>query len=213
MKPVAVLCFPGTQCDQDVKAVFDLLNKPVKWIWHKDQFSYRDYSSFILAGGFSYGDYLRAGALAAHSQATREIHSAALAGWPVLGICNGFQILCEMGLLTGTLRLNQNCRFISKWIDLELCNPCEMWGGDKKKNICIPMAHKEGSFYVSKEQLRGLENESQIWWRYKKNPNGSVEDIAGVMNKKRNVAGLMPHPERAVANWMGSEQGLSFFQN
>ena len=212
MKPVAVLNFPGTQCDQDVVRAMEHLGYPVKKIWHTNRFLPKDYSAFILPGGFSYGDYLRAGALAVHSQAMQDIHKASEEGRPILGICNGFQILCEAGLLKGTLQVNETLRFIDEWVELELLHPCSAWGGDQiNKTVCIPIAHKEGRFYASEEQMKMLKDQELIWWKYKKNPNGSLENVAGIMNRKKNVAGLMPHPERAMAEWMGGTAGLSFF--
>lgn len=213
MKPVAVVHFPGTQCDQDVIKAIKLLKYPVKKIGHVDRLSPKDYSAFILPGGFSYGDYLRAGALAVHSQAMQDIYKAAKEGRPILGICNGFQILCEAGLLEGTLQVNQTMRFIDGWVELELLHPCSVWGGTQiNKTVCIPIAHKEGRFYASEEQMKMLQDQNLIWWKYKNNPNGSLENIAGIMNKEKNVAGLMPHPERAMAEWMGGTAGISFFK-
>ena len=210
--PVGVLCFPGTQCDQDVVHALEGLGFCVQKISYKERFSPKDYSAFIVPGGFSYGDYLRAGALSAHSPAIQDLHQFAQQGRPVLGICNGFQILCEAGLLEGTLRVNQSRRFIDEWVALELNHPCPAWGGDKvKKTVHIPIAHKQGAFYCSSDQLKNLEDQGQIWWKYKKNHNGSLAHVAGLMNKAKNVAGLMPHPERAMANWMGSSDGRAFF--
>ena len=211
-KPVAVLCFPGTQCDEDVVKALKGLHFSVEKIWYADHFSPGEYSAFILPGGFSYGDYLRAGALAAHSSAIEDIRLAAKEGRPVLGICNGFQILCEAGLLEGTLRVNKSLCFIDEWVELELYESCPMWGGDKiNRTSRIPIAHKEGCFYASEEQIKKLIDQGQIWFKYKSNPNGSLEDIAGIMNEKKNVAGLMPHPERAMAEWMGGTAGIPFF--
>ncbi len=215
-KPVGVLVFPGTQCDQDVLKALESVNQPAKKIWHTDRFSPKDYSAFVLPGGFSYGDYLRAGALSAHSPAMQDIHKVAQEGWPVLGICNGFQILCEAGLLKGVLKINKSLRFIDEWVELELCHSCQEWGGGNgmtKKTIRIPIAHKEGCFYIDEDGIKQLEDQEQIWWKYKNNPNGSVGSIAGVMNEKKNVAGLMPHPERAMAEWMGSSDGTLFFKD
>ena len=212
-KPVGVLCFPGTQCDQDVVKAIESLRLCVKTLWHADSFSYKDFLAFILPGGFSYGDYLRAGALSAHSPAMREVCRSAHAGWPVLGICNGFQILCEAGLLEGALRINHSLRFIDEWVQLKLCHPCPTWGGDKVRSVArVPIAHSEGSFYASKDTMKKLTQENRIWLKYVKNPNGSLEDTAGIMNKAKNVAGLMPHPERAMTQWMGGTDGMPFFQ-
>ncbi len=211
MKPVGVFCFPGTQCDQDIMKALKLVHVPARWIWHTDRFDYKTYSGFVLPGGFSYGDYLRAGALAALSTALQDLQAAISSGWPALGICNGFQILCETGLLDGTLQFNQNLRFIDSQADLILCHP-SVWGGKNQQNIKLPIAHKTGRFYVSEDQLKRLQDEERIWWQYQNNPNGSVWDIAGVINHTGRVAGLMPHPERAMAEWMGGTDGLSFFQ-
>ena len=209
---VGILCFPGTQCDQDVINALESLSVLAKKISYKDRFSPKNYSAFILPGGFSYGDYLRAGALSAHSPAMQDIYLSAKQGWPVLGICNGFQILCEAGLLEGVLRLNHSQRFIDEWVGLKLNQPCPAWGGNQVKNtVHIPIAHEQGAFYCSQDQLKKLEDQGQIWWRYKNEINGSLARVAGLMNKEKNVAGLMPHPERAMANWMGSEDGQAFF--
>ena len=212
MKPVAVFRFPGTQCDQDVVQVLHSLNYAVKLVDYRDRCVFQDYSAFILPGGFSYGDYLRSGALAARAPVMQDIYSAVQAGYPVLGICNGFQILCESGLLPGTLQINKNLRFINKWVDLRVEHECLAWGSNLLKTIRIPVAHKEGRFYASKEQMKQIKDQGQVWLRYVSNPNGSMEDIAGIMGEKKHVAGLMPHPERAVASWMGGTDGLVFFK-
>ncbi len=213
MKPVGILCFPGTQCDKDTETVLKNCEIPAEYIWYNNSFSYKKYSAFILPGGFSYGDYLRSGALAARSPALLDLHEAVKKGFPVLGICNGFQILCEAGLLSGTLMVNTNRRFIDQWTELELCHPCPSWG-DIKKTIRLPIAHAEGCFYAHPQQLEELKEENLIWWKYRtKQKNGSMENIAGIMNKKKNVAGLMPHPERAAGDWMGGSDGLLFFKN
>ena len=213
MKPVGILCFPGTQCDTDTAEALKNCGIPSKTIWYKHSFFQKDYSAFILPGGFSYGDYLRSGALAAHSPALLDLQEAVKKGFPVLGICNGFQILCEAGLLSGTLMVNTNRRFIDQWTELELCNPCPSWGGIKK-TICLPIAHAEGCFYAHPQQLEELKEKDLIWWKYTiKQKNGSLENIAGIMNRKKNVAGLMPHPERAAGDWMGGTDGLLFFKN
>ena len=143
----------------------------------------------------------------------QDLCQSAKRGWPVLGICNGFQILCEAGLLEGTLLVNHSQLFIDKWVTLKLSHPCLAWGGDRvKKTVCIPIAHQQGAFYCAPSQLKKLEDQGQIWWKYKSNVNGSLAHVAGIMNKTKNVAGLMPHPERAMATWMGSSDGCAFFK-
>ena len=206
MKPVGILQFPGTQCDRDIKKAISLS----QFIFYKDYFNYKDYSAFILPGGFSYGDYLRAGALAAHSRSMETLREAGSKGWPILGICNGFQILCESKLLPGTLIANETQLFIDNWQALEVinkntCFPC-------KNKINLPIAHGEGRYFIDQNQLNKLEDNNQIWLKYSKNPNGSFKDIAGIFNKKGNVAGLMPHPERAMSLKQGSEDGKDFFK-
>ena len=209
-KRIGVLSFPGTQCDRDVLQALGFVGYGSELLWYADHFSYRDYAAFILPGGFSYGDYLRAGSLAAHSSAMGDIREAARAGVPILGICNGFQILCEAGLLGGTLQINEGLRFIDEWVELELCHVCSIWSVMPSR-VRIPIAHREGRFYASGEEMKKLEGEGLIWWKYLKNPNGSLGSIAGLMNGGRNVAGLMPHPERAMVDWMGGMGGVPFF--
>jgi phosphoribosylformylglycinamidine synthase len=220
--PIGVLRFPGTNCDRDV---FEAVEGSVhdggrqatgeaQWLWHADQFDPKGYRALFLPGGFSYGDYLRAGALAARSPAMNSVREAAKRGVPVLGICNGFQILCESGLLPGVLTRNKTLRFIDDWVDLKLANPNPYFGhglvsGAKAR---LPIAHADGRFFVSDEELKRLQDRGQIWWTYEANPNGAIADIAGVMNETKNVAALMPHPERAMHEWMGGTQGRAFFE-
>ncbi len=212
MKKVGILRFLGTNCDRDVwKAVSDVKGLQPEWLWHADSFDHKQYAAFILPGGFSYGDYLRCGALAAKSPAMISLREAAEHGSPVLGICNGFQILCESGLLPGALVRNQNLRFNDKWVDLHLDNAHLTFQAPEK--LRLPVAHGEGRYVIDEDGLKSLEDGGQIWLRYLENPNGSLMDIAGVMNKKKNVAALMPHPERAVQDFMGSRDGVSFFMS
>lgn len=205
MKPIGILQFPGSNCDRDVRRSA----KNSVFISSADRFDRKDFRAFILPGGFSYGDYLRAGALAARSPAMKDVCKAAKEGWPVLGICNGFQILCETGLLEGTLLANHSLRFMDCWVQLKLENRNSFWGG--REDISLPIAHGEGCYSIFKEGLKKLQDQNQIWLTYQDNPNGSTYNIAGVMNQAGNVAGLMPHPERAVAEWMGGCGGEGFF--
>ena len=219
--PIGVLRFPGTNCDRDV---FDAVEgnsqqtaaepRRAQWLWHADRFDAKAYQALVLPGGFSYGDYLRAGALAARSPAMQSVREAAERGVPVLGVCNGFQILCEAGLLPGVLTRNRGLRFIDDWVELELQNSQPNFAASMKpgSRAKLPIAHADGRYHIEENELKRLEDNSQIWWRYVgTGPNGSVSNIAGVMNEKKNVAALMPHPERAVFDWMGGTDGLAFF--
>ena len=173
MKPIGIIVFPGTQCDQDTAKAYHQSGKSVQFIWHQDSFDFKNFSALILPGGFSYGDYLRAGALAAHSPAVKSLIPAHQKGWPILGICNGFQILCEAGLLPGTLVQNTNLQFIDQWVQLEGLNPSPFFA-PKVKNFLLPIAHSEGRYTASPETLKELKDNQQIWLSYTKNPNGSA---------------------------------------
>jgi len=211
MKTIGITRFPGTNCDQDTwKAVKQMGAKP-EWLWYTDHFDFKKFDGIIIPGGFSYGDYLRTGALASRSAVMESVTDAANAGVPVLGICNGFQILCESGLLPGALVQNVNRRFIDEVVELECVNKNIYWGTERKTTT-MPIDHGEGRFYAEDIVLKQLEDNEQIWLRYKKNPNGSLRDVAGIVNARGNVAGLMPHPERAMFDWMGSEDGKTFFE-
>lgn len=208
---IGVVSFPGTNCDQDVVSWIQSKNEKTEMLWHLDRFELKKYSAIILPGGFSYGDYLRSGALAAKSPVMKSVKEFANQGMPILGICNGFQILCEAGLLPGTLVQNQGRRFIDDWVDLEIKSE-SWWSKSIQPNtkLKIPIAHGDGRYYISNEGLKDLEDNNQIWMKYENNPNGSIGDIAGVMNSNKNVAGLMPHPERALFDWMGGNDGWRF---
>ncbi len=208
---VGVLRFPGTNCDRDVFEALEGAGRKPEWLWHADQFDSRKHEALFLPGGFSYGDYLRSGALAARAPAMKSVREAAERGVPVLGICNGFQILCEAGLLPGALVRNRGLRFIDDWVSLRSVNKHAQFaraGGSAR----LPIAHADGRFVVSDDELKKLQDRGQIWWQYESNPNGAAHDIAGVMNEKKNVAALMPHPERAMHAWMGGTDGVGFFE-
>ena len=211
MKKIGILQFPGSNCDKDVfkaAACSDPKSYP-EFLVSSAPVKIKNYKAFIIPGGFSHGDYLRAGALAGRSIAMKDIIQAGRRGWPILGICNGFQILCESGLLEGALLPNRGGRFIDEWSQLKLENKNSFWKAGPE--LCLPIAHGEGRYYAGEELLKKLQDENKIWMSYKNNPNGSLSNIAGILNK--NTAGLMPHPERAIASWMGGEDGLSFFQS
>jgi phosphoribosylformylglycinamidine synthase I len=208
MKPVGILRFLGTNCDRDVWKAVEALDMKPEWLWYEDRFEAKDYSAYVVPGGFSYGDYLRCGALAAKAPAMASLQEAAKAGAPVLGICNGFQILCEAKLLPGVLVRNESRKFIDKWVSLKIENT-NRWSTKTASGVRLPIAHGEGRYYVEDDHLRRMEQAGQIWCRYEnENPNGSLKDIAGVSNEQKNVCGLMPHPERAMFEWMGGADGV-----
>lgn len=211
--PVGVLRFPGTNCDRDVFEAVTAQGAKAEWLWHADRFDPKGYRALILPGGFSYGDYLRAGALAARSPVMESAREAAARGVPILGICNGFQILCEAKLLPGVLIRNRGLRFIDDWVELKLVGAQPHFGRRLAPGATarLPIAHSDGRFFAEEDELKRLQDRGQIWWTYRDNPNGAAHDIAGVMNEAKNVAALMPHPERAVYEWMGGVDGAAFF--
>lgn len=211
--PVGVLRFPGTNCDRDVFEAVTSQGAKAEWLWHADRFDAKAYRALILPGGFSYGDYLRAGALAARSPVMDSAREAAKRGVPILGICNGFQILCEAKLLPGVLIRNQGLRFIDDWVELKLAAGQPHFGKRLTPGVKarLPIAHADGRFFAEEDELKRLHDNGQVWWTYSKNPNGAAHDIAGVMNETKNVAALMPHPERAMYEWMGGTDGAAFF--
>ncbi len=212
MKRVGVVRFLGTNCDRDVFKAIEQVGHTPEWLWYEDSFEVSKYEALVIPGGFSYGDYLRSGALAAKAPVMNSVSEAAKKGVPILGICNGFQILCEAGLLPGVLIKNEGLRFIDQWVKLNLQTPLKSWGGSEIDKCEIPIAHGDGCYFLEPESLKKVMDQDQIWMTYDKNPNGSVADIAGVTNKNKNVAGLMPHPERAMWDWMGSSSGTNFFE-
>ena len=211
----AVIVFPGSNCDLDMyQAVKDELGAEVSYVWH-DETSLEGFDGILLPGGFSYGDYLRSGSIARFSPIMEAVIDAANAGKPVLGVCNGFQILLEAGLLPGAMRRNENLKFICRPVQLIVENNETLFTAEYEKNcaITVPVAHGEGNYYCAPETLEDLKANNQIVFKYKDNINGSVDRIAGITNKAGNVLGMMPHPERAVDSLLGSNDGLTLFKS
>lgn len=215
---IAILKFPGSNCDLDVLYVLrNVMKQKAYLVWHKE-FKSSDWDAVILPGGFSYGDYLRAGIIAAHSPAMKHVKDMAREGKPVLGICNGFQILIEAGLLPGALLPNKNLRFICKWINVRVETSRTVFTRSIKRGTVLkmPIAHKEGRYYIDDNGLKELEENDQIVLRYSNekgelvdeaNPNGSLSNIAGISNLEGNVVGLMPHPERSAEKILSPHKG------
>lgn len=213
LKKIGVVKFLGTNCDRDVYQAIQEVGRTPEYLWYQDQFDINSYDALVIPGGFSYGDYLRTGALAARAPVMKSVSEANKKQIPILGICNGFQILCEAGLLPGVLLRNQNLKFIDEWVNLKVSNTDNPWTKSYGLNdvIKIPIAHGEGRFFADNETLKRLQDENQILCTYEDNPNGSCYDIAGVLNEEKNIVALMPHPERAIFDWAGSFQGKGFF--
>lgn len=212
----AVLVFPGSNCDIDMyHAIKDELGEEVEYVWH-DATDLSSFDGILVPGGFSYGDYLRCGAMANQSNVMAEVKRCAEAGKPVLGVCNGFQILTEAGLLPGALLRNQNLKFMCRTVELKVENNNTLFTNqyEQGQTINIPIAHGEGNYYCDEETLAKLKENNQIVFTYSgENPNGSLEDIAGIINERGNVLGMMPHPERAVHELLGSDDGLALFKS
>jgi len=219
-----VVVFPGSNCDHDAYyALGGVLHQPVEFLWHQSQ-QVSGFDAIILPGGFSYGDYLRTGAIARFSPVMRAVEKFARAGGLVLGICNGFQILCEAGLLPGALHRNEGLRFICRQVHVrvEATNTAFTSAASPGQVLQIPIAHAEGNYFCDEATLAELKRNRQIVFRYVTaegreetvaNPNGSLANIAGICNRDRNVVGLMPHPERAVEAALGSTDGLVIFRS
>ena len=220
----AVVTFPGSNCDYDCfQAVREHLGAAAEYVWHRET-ALAGFDCVILPGGFSYGDYLRTGAIARFSPIMRRVTEFAEAGGPVIGICNGFQILLESGLLPGAMMVNRGLQFVCDTVylrpertDLPFTNRLE-----KGKPIRIPIAHKEGNYYADAATLEQLERNNQVVFRYcnargktdeASNPNGSLHNIAGITNQAGNVLGMMPHPERAMEKLLGSDDGRLVFDS
>lgn len=212
---VAVILFPGTNCEFDTQYAFKSLGAEVCILWHKESEIPQDVRLVVVPGGFSYGDYLRCGAIAQFSPIMKAIKEYALQGGRVLGICNGFQILCEAGLLPGALKRNENLHFISKVQRLRVVNKNNVFLRSYAKNqeIALPIAHADGNYFIDESSLEALRANEQILLEYVDNPNGSVGSIAGVCNEAKNVFGLMPHPERAIEMVLGGCDGVAMLDN
>ena len=209
----AVIVFPGSNCDLDMyHAVKDVLGEEAEYVFHTET-SLEGFDGVLLPGGFSYGDYLRCGSIAQFSPIMVEVKRFAEEGRPVLGVCNGFQVLVEAGLLPGVLMRNRDLKFMCKTVDLVVENNETMFTSEyaAQETIRVPIAHGEGNYYCDETTLEALKANGQIVFTYKENPNGSVENIAGITNEAGNVLGMMPHPERAVEALLGGEDGKRLF--
>ena len=210
-----VVVFPGSNCDYDCYQVLKhVLNKDTDFVWQKDG-DLSKYDCIVLPGGFSYGDYLRTGAIARFSPVMDAVKKHADKGKLVIGICNGFQILLEAGLLPGAMLRNESLQFVCKYVTLKVESADSPFTRKTKKGdlLRIPIAHGEGNYFADPATIAELNKNSQVLVRYVENPNGSLENIAGICNLKRNVFGLMPHPERASEKELGSTDGLKIFQS
>jgi phosphoribosylformylglycinamidine synthase len=210
-----VVIFPGSNCDHDCYySIQSVTGKPVEFIWHQDT-SVKGFDAVVLPGGFSYGDYLRTGALAKFSPVMQAVKSFADQGGLVIGICNGFQILTEAGLLPGALLRNSNMKYICKFLKLRTATTDTPFTNQLTAGqiLNVPIGHGEGNFFADEATLKQLEDNDQIVFRYEENPNGSLHDIAGIVNSKRNVMGMMPHPDRSSDRLLGSTDGKAIFES
>lgn len=211
----AVIVFPGSNCDRDMARAIELVSgHAAQMVWHKDSELPAGTDFIALPGGFSYGDYLRSGAMAARSPIMRAVIDAAARGTPVLGVCNGFQVLTEAGLLPGALMRNAGLHFLCKDAPVRVENSQSIFtsGYTAGEELAIPIAHHDGNYAADADTLDTLEGEGRIAFRYRSDVNGSARDIAGVLNAAGNVLGMMPHPERAVEAAHGNQDGLRLFQ-
>ncbi|CAN7543034.1 phosphoribosylformylglycinamidine synthase subunit PurQ [Caulobacter sp. LjRoot300] len=212
----AVVVFPGSNCDRDCKVAIERsAGARVEMVWHQETALPDDLDLIVLPGGFSYGDYLRCGAMAAQSPVMREVIKAADDGVAVVGICNGFQVLCEAGLLPGALLRNEKLKYICKPVVLDVVNSQTRFtaGFGEQRSAVMTVGNGEGNFFADEQTLDRIEGEGQVVFRYQDNPNGSARDIAGIMNAKGNVLGLMPHPDRSFDPDLGSEDGALLFRS
>ncbi|WP_417621166.1 phosphoribosylformylglycinamidine synthase subunit PurQ [Parasphingorhabdus sp.] len=212
----AVIVFPGSNCDRDMAVALETVSghKP-HMVWHGDSTLPPGLDVIAIPGGFSYGDYLRSGAMASRSHIIKAVIEAAGRGVRILGVCNGFQILTETGLLPGALMRNKNIHFVCKDVNLDVVNANTLFTSRYQENeaISIPVAHHDGNFFADDQTLDRLENEGQIVFRYQSDINGSSRNIAGIINQAGNVLGMMPHPERAIDAKHGGTDGLKLFES
>lgn len=213
----AVIVFPASNCDRDAKiALEQMTGKTPHMVWHQDT-SVPDVDLIVIPGGFSYGDYLRCGAMASQSAVMRDVKAKADRGVAVLGVCNGFQVLTESGLLPGALMRNAGLKFVCRPVPLEVTETQSAFTRkyENGQRVVFPVAHGEGNYFADDETLNRLEGEGRVVFRYaaNENPNGSARNIAGIINEKRNVLGLMPHPERVVDQQLGGTDGRALFES
>ncbi|HEY8697122.1 MAG TPA: phosphoribosylformylglycinamidine synthase subunit PurQ [Rhizomicrobium sp.] len=212
----AVVVFPASNCDRDAAVALEsITGKKPHMVWHADA-EVPDVDLIVLPGGFAYGDYLRSGAMASLSRAMRDVIEKAQKGVTVLGICNGFQVLCESGLLPGALMRNAELKFVCRPVALDVTETQSVFTRkyDSGQRVSFPVAHGEGNYFADADTLDKLEGEGRVLFRYADgdNPNGSARNIAGILNEKRNVLGLMPHPERVVDPLLGGTDGRALFE-
>ena len=219
----AVIVFPGSNCDRDIAVALEKMQFKNQMVWHKESKLPKS-DLIVIPGGFSYGDYLRSGAIAGKSLIIKEVVKAANDGCLVLGICNGFQILTETGLLEGVLLRNKNLKFINKDVNLKVVNNSTKFSNKYRKGqiLKINIAHNEGNYFTSPKHLERMTKENLIAFKYcnekgdineSSNPNGSIENIAGIFNSKKNILGMMPHPERMIDNLISNTDGVNLFSS
>ncbi len=210
----AIITFPGSNCDRDLADAFAKAGAEVVRVWHKDTALPAGVDVIGVPGGFSYGDYLRCGAIASRSPIGQAVAEFAAKGGYVLGICNGFQVLTEMGLLPGALMRNASLKFVCRPVTLKVATEDSAFtaGYGREAEIVVPVAHHDGNYTIDAEGLKALLAEDRVAFRYAENPNGSVDDIAGVLSANRRVLGMMPHPERVVEGVQGGADGAALFR-
>jgi len=209
----AIIVFPGSNCDYDAFYALKNIGYDVEFVWHKNT-SLNNFEGILIPGGFSYGDYLRTGAIAKFSPIMRSIIKESKKGKIIIGICNGFQILIESGLLPGALINNSNIKFISKRVTLNIKSSNSVFTKHiESQQLKMPIAHRQGNYIANDKTLKELQDNDQILFEYTNNPNGSMLNIAGIINRKRNILGMMPHPERASEDILGSSDGKLIFES